>query len=314
MESFQFEVIAHSRAHILRELADRPELMAFQAGCFRDQLGEIAALAQGALDDGRFAVATMFLTVAARIHTALGDLAESERLFARAVEAAGRIPPAPYLVLQMSVVPIEQAMVRREGLMNFLAPAVATIERAEQENAWAMVACKSMVSALAAWSGQEAEAIRWLEGAIPAIESGPGWAANYPAMTSLAGQTLWTLGRRDHLEIIERNVREKVIAPDFRYINQDGRRTLAQLCSLTGRFDEARDWFQQARVVLEEEGSRPLRAIVDLEEAEAIVRFGAPGGRERALPLLEVARSQFGPLAMSGWLRRADELEAELAE
>ena len=68
------------------------------------------------------------------------------------------------------------------------------------------------------------------------------------------------------IEVIERNIREKVVTPDFRYPMQDRRLSLARLCALRGRYDEAADWFAKARAVLEEQGARPLRAIADLDE------------------------------------------------
>jgi hypothetical protein len=74
------------------------------------------------------------------------------------------------------------------------------------------------------------------------------------------------LGRVDQIEVIERNIREKVVAPDFRYPMQDGRLSLARLCALQGRYDEAAMWFANSRGVLEEQGARPLRAIADLDE------------------------------------------------
>ena len=61
----------------------------------------------------------------------------------------------------------------------------------------------------------------------------------------------------------------------------DGRLDLGQVCVLTGRFDEAREWFERARVVLDEEGSRSLRAIVDYVEAESIARRGMPAAQGR---------------------------------
>jgi tetratricopeptide (TPR) repeat protein len=94
----------------------------------------------------------------------------------------------------------------------------------------------------------------------------------------------------------------------------DARRALAQLCALGGRFDEARAWFDRARSVLEEEGARPLRALVDLDEAWMEARRGQLGDRERALALLEAARAQFEVIGMSGWLRRAKALQQELTE
>ena len=72
----------------------------------------------------------------------------------------------------------------------------------------------------------------------------------------------------------------------------DGRLDLGQVCVLTGRFDEAREWFERARVVLDEEGSRSLRAIVDYVHVDLALRHGrcgkrrgsgGPGGKRGAL-------------------------------
>jgi len=88
----------------------------------------------------------------------------------------------------------------------------------------------------------------------------------------------------------------------------DGRLALARLCALRRRYDEARDWFAKARTVLDEQGARPLRAIVDYDEALMYARRGAPGDSERARPLLDAALRQFRTLGMPGWIRRAEAL------
>ena len=87
---------------------------------------------------------------------------------------------------------------------------------------------------------------------------------------------------------------------------------MAWLCALQRRYDEAVDWFARARVVLEEESARPLRARTDLEEARMYARRGAAGDRDRALRLLDTATVQFRALKMTGWIPRAEELAAEL--
>jgi len=130
----------------------------------------------------------------------------------------------------------------------------------------------------------------------------------------LAANTLWVLERRDHIEVIERNLREKVIAPDFRYLSQDGRLALAKVLALQGRFSEAREWFAKARRVLEDEGARPLRAIVDFEEALAYVRRSEPGDRAEAVKLLDAALVPFQDLGMTGWQRRAEQLRTQCLE
>ena len=56
----------------------------------------------------------------------------------------------------------------------------------------------------------------------------------------------------------------------------------------------------RARAVLTEQGARPLRAIVDYEEALIYHRRGGPGDKEPAAPLLEAALRQFHELGMTG--------------
>jgi hypothetical protein len=87
---------------------------------------------------------------------------------------------------------------------------------------------------------------------------------------------------------------------------------LGRLCALSGRWDEAADWFARARTVLDEQGARPLRAIADYDEAVMHQRRAAPGDREHALALLDRARRRFEDLGMTGWLRRAGQTANEL--
>ena len=82
----------------------------------------------------------------------------------------------------------------------------------------------------------------------------------------------------------------------------DARLALARLCTVDGRHDEASRWFAEARVTLDAQGARPLRAIVDFDEALMHRRAGRP---DATRPLLEAAVDQFARLGMTGWLRRA---------
>ena len=85
---------------------------------------------------------------------------------------------------------------------------------------------------------------------------------------------------------------------------------MAHLCALQERYEEASDWFAQARGVLDEQGALPLRAITDLTEAEMYFWRAAPGDEERAKPLLDAALQQFRTLGMKGWLRLAEVTDA----
>src|SRR5262249_15503402 len=57
-----------------------------------------------------------------------------------------------------------------------------------------------------------------------------------------------------------------------------------------------------------EQGARPLRAIVDFDEALMYCRRGKRGDIESAQPLLDAALQQFHAVGMPGWIRRAEAL------
>jgi tetratricopeptide (TPR) repeat protein len=174
--------------------------------------------------------------------------------------------------------------------------------------AWSLGAVNAVAARAAARTGRADEAIMYLEAIAPWLENAPAWTANLPAMACYTAETLWLLNRLDSLPLIERALREKVVGPDFRYPGVDGRASLARLCALTGRHDEALSWFDAARRALAEQGCRPLLAITDHDEALMYLRQREPGDRERARPLLDAAHRQFADMGMTGWIRRAEEL------
>ena len=118
---------------------------------------------------------------------------------------------------------------------------------------------------------------------------------------------MWLLDRRDHLRPVEAALRHKALPADFRFPMMDLRLSLARLCAVDGRLEEATHWFGQARPVLEEQGARPLRAIADFDQA---LMHARQGRHASARPLLEAAAGQFQRIGMTGWLRRAEQLAA----
>src|SRR5262245_42278818 len=131
----------------------------------------------------------------------------------------------------------------------------------------------------AARLGRTEDALRWLASILPAIDRAPGWLA--PALLSHAAEALEELGHTDHIEIVERNVREKWLEPDVREVLLDASCTLAQLCGLQGKCEEAAELFAAARASFEKQGVLTRRAAVDFYEARMYLRGGAPGDRER---------------------------------
>ncbi len=193
--------------------------------------------------------------------------------------------------------------------------AIASYESGAQgglEITWFLAAFRAARARIYALMGKERQALEQLNMVIEPLERAPGWAPNYTRTACDASSALWILDRREHIEPIERNLREKTLAADFRYPMQDARLSLARLCALQGRFQEGVEWFAKARAVLDEQGARPLRALADFDEAWMYLRRGGAGDRERARPLLAVASDQFRAIGMTGWLRRTEKLSGDL--
>jgi hypothetical protein len=286
--------------------------MAYIAGEYARALVLASQLSAECAARGQLGLAATVVTVAASCESALGNLGASGEALAHASELAERVGNPPLLALLLQAVAFEHAGIRGEGYRLFL-PVIDQLLAADtRETRWAMAGLWTCAAHVCAHERRGDDALHALHRVLPAIERAAGWAATYTLMIYLAIEVLWTLDRVDHADVLERHLREKTLAPDFRYPHTDARLALARLCVLTGRFDEARQWFQNARLVLDEQGARPLRAIVDFDEAWMEVRRGGVGDRQRALALLDAARSPFESIGMPGWLRRAEGLRQQL--
>ncbi|MFN8511325.1 MAG: response regulator transcription factor [Thermomicrobiales bacterium] len=84
----------------------------------------------------------------------------------------------------------------------------------------------------------------------------------------------------------------------------------ARMAALQGDLPAATAYFTCAREVLEAAGHRPMRAIVDYDEALALVRTNSTD-RARIAALLDAAITQFVALGMGGWEQRARLLREE---
>jgi uncharacterized protein HemY len=153
--------------------------------------------------------------------------------------------------------------------------------------------------------GEAQSATGFIQYILPALEQGYGWTNNYVRMICDTAESLWFSDKANHVALIEQSLREKVVGPDFRYPFHDGRLSLARLCALTKRYDEAETWFNAARTVLEEQQSLPMLAVCDFDEGWMHVRRG---DRDTAKPFIDNAISRFETLQMTGWVRRANEL------
>jgi len=299
-----------SREDVLTQASDDSVFLMAWAGEFRRSLPLWQEQALRAEQQGQIAWAVFHWAQVARCHNALGDFAAAQASYDRGSALAGRLAGPSMQVMQLAGARFEMAAARLEVKWeDYLRAVQITLQQRAPEYQWVFAAIRAVAAAVYAWLERTEEALHWLATLVAPLERAPGWAANYTMVACLAVETLWLLERVDHIEVIERNLLEKVVEPDFRYPMQDSRRSMACLCALQGRYDEAVEWFARARTVLEDQGARPLRAITDFDEALMYVRRGAPGDRERASPLLDAAQQQFRALGMTGWIRRAESLQ-----
>ena len=303
-----------SRAELMASVPD-PELY-YEVGDYRRAASSRHQEAADSERLGKLGFAARTWSQVSRLHVALGEFAEAGQARRRAVALGRRLPddPAGFGVnLLVAADDWQLAMDQNwEAAIERIDPGIA------QEGVpgwWGFYVpiIRAANARIHARAGHVEPAMWWLRLVLPAIERAPLWTEHYARIACDAAETLWLTSRLDSIEVIERNLREKVIDPDFHYPMMDGRLALARLCALQQRYEEAGRWFAKARAVLDEQGARPVRAIVDYDEALMYARRDRPGDRACALPLLDAALAQFRALGMPGWIRRAETLQASCA-
>jgi class 3 adenylate cyclase/tetratricopeptide (TPR) repeat protein len=309
---FVTTLLFDSREDAIKRAGTHAPVLTFYAGEYERASTVASEIAARSLEHGRLDYAVLILSVVARCQAALGNLAASHEAFLQANAILERIGNPPGLSFFLQSAPIGQTFVRGEGY-ELLLPVFDRVFASDSAGLrFVMAIALAAAAAFYAHAGRGEDALRALRRILPAIERAAGWVNNYTATLYYGIEVVWVLGRRDHVEVLERNLRAKTLASDFRYPHTDARLALARLCALTDRFDEAREWFEKARRVLDEQRARPLRAITDFDEAWMEVRRGREGDRGRALALLDAVHGPFEAIGMPGWLRRAEGLRQQL--
>jgi tetratricopeptide (TPR) repeat protein len=296
---------------IQQTAGSRASTMLFLAGDLRRSLAMWQQEAADAERRGRVGWAVTAWADLASAHIALGDfaagLAACDRSSALEARATGSASDSTNMDLMSARHELRIAL--DEGWEQVIED-VATnslIEDPSLEDHWAFAMVRACAAYVFARLHQPELSLQWLSSIPAAVERGAYWEHTYCGTVCDGAAALWLLNRNDYSEVFERNLRLKVLPHDFRYPTRDSRLSLARLCALNNRYEEASDWFAKAREVLDEQGARPLRAIADYDEALMFVRRSAPGDMARARPFLDAASQQFQTLGMSGWIRRAEE-------
>jgi DNA-binding SARP family transcriptional activator len=293
------------REYVPAEVAEDSTVRLFLLGDYAGALPHFAAEAAEAHARGQLAREAYCHGCLARCHIALGQLEAGRAALAEAHAVADRIAAGPWGWQRVhAIAGPEHALVLAtdegwEDLLSLVAEFSGTRAHVVR---WAQSSFDAVMAVAQARLGRPDRALQLLAAVVPALRRAAPWAFTYLRTVCDAAETLWLLDRRDHLPVIEAALRDKALAADFRFPMVDARLALARLCAVDGRHDQARRWFAKARTVLDAQGARPLRAIVDYDEALMHRRAGHP---DAARPLLDAAAGQFARLGMAGWLRRA---------
>ncbi|HUA34554.1 MAG TPA: AAA family ATPase [Candidatus Binataceae bacterium] len=310
----QAEVIAHgmepafdSREEIMRNPDATPFALTFFAGEYGRTLPIWEREAADAERKGRISWAMNCWSNVAHCHLGLGDIIAAQAAYDRA--SAFSVREVGVSMQYISLLAVRQGllfatdcgwdeMLLAEGPRRLLAQPLP-------QSRFAIAAFAATAAYVNARLGQPDIALRWVGRVPAALEAGTPFVPLYASAACSAALALWLLNRTDYAEIIERSIREKVLAPDFRPTMRDSRLSLGWLSALHGRYEEASDFFAQARRALDEQGSRIVRAIVDYDEALMYLRRARNGDGRLARPLLDAALGQFKIIGMTGWIARA---------
>jgi len=283
----------------------------FWGGAYREALPLQEHFADTCLERGELALAAGAVAFCSRLRSALGDLEFAERDLVRAAELAQRAGNPPYVIMMRGSAVFDVVWCRGVGLELGAPMMDAAIARDDPGMRHLRAGTYSVAALLFAFAGRDQDARGALARAMPAVKRAGGGVNSYTGLICHCCEVLWRLGRADFADVLERNLLAKTLAGDFRFPGVDARLAMAQLCALNGRPGEAHDWFERARAVLDEQGARPLRALVDLDEAWMEIRRGLHGDRDRARALLDAACEQFQAIGMPGWIERAEALRAQ---
>ena len=302
---YAVSAIYGTRERIPPEVGEDSTVRLFVLGDYAGALPRFAAEAAEAHARGQLAREAYCRGCVARCRIVLGQLEAGRAALAEAHALADRIAPGSWGWQRVhAIVGAEHALALAtdEGWEDWLRLVAEVSGTRSGAWRWAQSSFDAGAAVAQARLGRPDRALQLLTAVLPALQRASAWALNYLRTACDAAETLWLLGRRDHAQVIETALRNKALPADFRWPMADARLSLARVCGLDGRYEEAKHWLAQARETLDAQGARPLRAIVDFDEA---LMHRRAGHRDASQPLLHAAVEEFARLGMTGWLRRA---------
>jgi DNA-binding CsgD family transcriptional regulator len=171
----------------------------------------------------------------------------------------------------------------------------------------------SSVAILAhAFAGNDGETSRLLRLVTPSLTDAPVTAYHKATTVDLCGWAVWELGSSDLAATYQQLALAMLNESDHSPLVGAHELTVARMGALAGEPSGVVDRFDEARDRLDRAGKGAMRAIVDADEAKALVRWGSRD-HDRIESLLGRAIAAFGAMGMKGWEHRALRLRASVA-
>jgi DNA-binding CsgD family transcriptional regulator len=161
-------------------------------------------------------------------------------------------------------------------------------------------------------AGNLTEARRILSALLAVLPAMPPTMYVHNGTVNIAATSVWELGAVEYAATCRQLALDLIAAGIGGHFMGSHELTVARMAALLGDMAEASTFFARARTELEASGRRPLRAIVDYDEALALLRIHSTDHARISL-LLETALEQFRTLGMEGWLKRVLEQQEQLA-
>jgi DNA-binding CsgD family transcriptional regulator len=255
-----------------------------------ERVGSVAARSYGLL----------YLT---HVQASRGDVARARESLNRAGEVIDRLGSGHRLKVLRDFVEFMLGQYVDEDLTRF---ARLESDRAfdPRTHPWLTLLHASAAAYAHARSANAAQARQYVGWIVPALGALDPTTINQGASVFFTAGAAWELGEAEHAAELRRLALDLIASEVSDYTPVSTELTVARTAALLEDLDEAGIYFARAREVLDARGTRPLRAIVDYDEALVLGRHDSAAATE----LVEHARATFEELEMKGWLVRANAL------
>ncbi len=219
-----------SRAEVLVDPNCDSMALLFLAGDARRSLPIWQQRAAEGERSGRIALAMDAWTFTAGCHLTLGDFPAARAAYDRAVAMSARVNRAllPLLNLLSTRSDFIMALDLGPGAMIEIPGEKELMADQPPQLRWALVGAFAGNALILAQRNLAEPAMQLVAPVSAGLQVGAAWGFSYGVAAGDMTGALWLLNRTDYLDQLEASIRDKVLAPDFRFPLRDGRLSMAR--------------------------------------------------------------------------------------